>query len=371
MPDVKPRVRILICTGPTGGHFFPAVALAEALQAHHPETEIHFLLNRKPVFFESVLMQDGFDYHFVRFQPPRTLVTLKGLRSLLEYAAAFVAIFALFLKLKPEAVVGFGSYGSVPGVLMGFLFRIPILLHEQNQSAGAANQFLSRWADEIAVSFPETDARWDWKKVFYSGYPLRSDFLSSERHGSGSETKGVVRRLLVFGGSQGAEKINRSIVDAIRLMTPEERFNFAVTHIVGASFVEETRAAYQALGMPAEVFGFSEHIADEMARADLVIARAGAGTIFELAQMNRPAVLIPYPYAGAHQKRNGRYLARREAAWVIEEEHLSADFLRAVLIRLLNDEPARRKFSENIKGLSLPKAHELLADRVWKLRTKK
>ena len=363
----KPTVRVLICTGHTGGHFFPAVSCAETFESEHPEVEVHILVNRISPLAEHLIKERSLRVHLIGFSSFPTFFSFKMIPFLLEYVAAFWKTLSLLLKIKPKLVIGFGSYGSIPGILCAAFYRIPILLHEQNALAGRANQFLALWADRIAVSFPETRASFAQEKVFWSGYPLRSSFWGGINQFPNEQLPSRSFTILVFGGSQGARRLNQVFLKSLEALKAEERTDLAVIHIVGNNDTQGIKETYQKLGIEADVSNFSYRISEQYKRADLVIARAGAGTIFELAALRRAAILIPYPHAYAHQKANAEYLVRRGSAQAIEDGELTDVVLRDTIIQLKNNVRQREELGENIQRLAKREAGQLLTGAGWEL----
>jgi UDP-N-acetylglucosamine--N-acetylmuramyl-(pentapeptide) pyrophosphoryl-undecaprenol N-acetylglucosamine transferase len=287
---------------------------------------------------------------------------------LLEYVRAFCGVFMLTWRLRPRAIIGFGSYGSVPGVLAGFILRIPILLHEQNLVAGFANQFLAKFAARIASSFPEVIGFGVNKRVFCSGYPVRKSFFEESAGPKTVEKPKAYFEILIFGGSQGSEAINKIFLDTLELLSPEERKQIAVTHIVGNKEIDLICARYQTLEIRNKVIAFSDQIAQHLKNSDLVISRAGAGSIFEIAVMKRQAILIPYPHAYGHQKMNARYLAERSAGFAIEEEHLSAGFLKDVILRIEESGRMDIKMEESLGKFVNQDASKTVAEMAFELQ---
>lgn len=363
----KRPVRVFICAGHTGGHFFPVLSSAEVFEREHPEVEIHILINRISSFLERFITEKSFRFHLIGFSSFPTFFSFKMISFLLEYGTALWKTFCLFWKMKPRLVIGFGSYGSVPGVLCAAVFRIPILLHEQNAVAGRANQFLGLWADRIAVSFPETKGKLNRRKVFWSGYPLRSSFWDGAESSEGKRSLGEPFTILVFGGSQGAKQLNEVFLKSIEALKAEERVSFAVIHIVGNVDTQGIKKAYQKLGVRSDVLNFSYRISEEYKRSDLVISRAGAGAIFELAAMGRAAILIPYPHAHAHQKVNAEYLVRHQSARMIEDHELPSFLLRDTILELRHDVRQREQLAENIRHLAKKDAAYVLMEAGWRL----
>ncbi|OGW86885.1 MAG: hypothetical protein A3C35_01795 [Omnitrophica bacterium RIFCSPHIGHO2_02_FULL_46_11] len=361
----------MICAGHTGGHFFPTISCAEAFRISHPEVEVHILMNRMPEFAQEVARAGLFRIHLIPFSAFPPFFSLKLFGFLLEYSRAFWRTFHLLLNIKPQLVLGFGSYGSVPGVFCAAIFRIPILLHEQNALAGWANRFLATFAARVAVSFPETKGWFLKPKLIWTGYPLRPEFEGEIKSSQYRGDEGKRFTLLVFGGSQGSKRLNQIFLESLSAFSAEERAHFAVIHIVGNSDLNQWRQSYQNLGIVAEVNPFSSQIFEQYRRADLVIARAGAGTVFELAALGRAAILIPYPYAYAHQEANGAYLARQGAAQMICEKDLTAQKMKEAIAQLYANASERHQLEHNIKRLSKREAGHELVEIGWELICKK
>lgn len=366
MTDSPAPVRILIATGATGGHLFPALSLAEAIGANHPEAEIHLVLNRTADFARQALSGLQIHVHAIPFRPPHALFSFSVLQILIEYVKAFWNITGLLNFLKPKVIIGFGSFGAVPAVLCGACFGIPIVLHEQNARAGRANRFLSYWADVIAVSFPETLGL-PARKIICTGFPVRAPFLSVALSGECLKQGGEEFTVLVFGGSQGARRLNAVFLEALALFRPEEKVRFAVIHITGSDDSETVQKTYRDLGVSAQVLSFSREIEKAFVRADLVISRAGAGTIFELATVGRAAILIPYPFAYAHQEANAEYLARRGWVRALGERELNSERLYQHICDLRTNVNLRREMENGIRGFACPDAAARLMETAWKL----
>jgi UDP-N-acetylglucosamine--N-acetylmuramyl-(pentapeptide) pyrophosphoryl-undecaprenol N-acetylglucosamine transferase len=362
-------LRILICTGHTGGHFFPAISFAEAFSKEHSEVEIHMLMSRMSSFAQAYVSR--FQIHVIPCSAPPPFFSFKMVLFLLEYARVFWDTVLLFWKLTPRLVAGFGSYSSVPGVLCGVLFHVPVLLHEQNVVPGRANRFLSFLVNRIATSFPDAHGSFPSKKVFWAGYPLRPSFWDVVR---AQEGKGETQKpftILIVGGSQGARRLNETFLEFFRSLGSEERAHFAVIHITGSADFESVKTVYRQLNAQVQVFDFSHNMVELYRKTNLVISRSGAGTIFELAALGKPAILVPYPHAYGHQKQNAVYLAEKQAAWMIEEKDLSCKILREAILTLYQDSGRRQQFEANIKRLTNREAGHILAENTWSLMCKK
>lgn len=368
--NTKRVVSILIATGHTGGHFFPALSFARHLKLTYPQAEIHIVLGRMPTFAKGLARRDDVQNHVIEIPPFPKIFSFKMISFLLKYVLTYVQTFDYVYQLKPSLVVGFGSYASVPSILCAAVLRIPTLLHEQNQMAGRANRVLSYVADKVAISFPQTQGIAPRRKIIFTGYPLREEFSGAFRETSDARNSNPFK-ILVFGGSQGARRLNDVFLEVIGRLGAEEKKEFAVKHIVGIEDLNRIQEAYRQLDIQVEVQAFSYHIAEDYRSADLIISRSGAGTVFELIATGRPAILIPYPHASAHQKLNADFLAKRQAAILISEEHLSGDVLMNAILNLKRNPDQRTKLRTHLRELVQPNATQDLVKLAWELACRK
>lgn len=313
----------LIMAGGTGGHIFPGLAVAESLRERG--WQVHWL--GAPDSMESRLVPPkGFSFEPIDFSGVRGkgLVTLAllPLRLLKAFWQSIVAV----RRVKPDVVVGLGGYISFPGGMMSVLLGKPLILHEQNSVAGMANKILAGVADRIFTAFPGVFPKGEW-----IGNPLRKEFLeqgSPQERFAGRE--GVLK-LLVVGGSLGAKALNEIVPQALSLIPPAQRP--AVTHQGGETQIDALRAHYSAAGVQAELTPFIANTAQAFAQADLIICRAGASTVTEIAAVGAAAVFVPFPSAvDDHQTSNARFLSDQGAAVLIPQHQLNARVLANVLL---------------------------------------
>jgi UDP-N-acetylglucosamine--N-acetylmuramyl-(pentapeptide) pyrophosphoryl-undecaprenol N-acetylglucosamine transferase len=271
--------------------------------------------------------------------------------------------------VQPQAVVGFGGWLSVPILLAARQRHIPVLVHEQNVSLGRANRFLLRWADQMAVSFEDTCARLNGTPWTVTGVPIRSTIglvsrkVACDRFGLDAKAPTI----LVLGGSQGSGAINRLVCEMFRELAAEDQAAWQFLHLTGAkdyAAVQQTAATFGIRGLVAT------HLVDmasAYALADVVVARAGASTIAELARCGIPAILIPYPHAGAHQRANARLIESVGGGVWLEEATATPRRVRGLLRWLLSDECLRRTMGERMRTLAKPHAAQQLAAAIVKL----
>ncbi|AVV35445.1 undecaprenyldiphospho-muramoylpentapeptide beta-N-acetylglucosaminyltransferase [Halomonas sp. SF2003] len=318
--------------GGTGGHVIPALSLARALAA--AGHEIHWL--GSPRGIENRLVPDaGYPLHRVE------VAGLRG-KGLAGYAAipfrlarAVLQARRVIRELKPVLVVGLGGFASGPGGLAARLEGIPLIIHEQNAIAGLTNKVLARMATRVYAAFPGAFPPALGAQVV--GNPVRDEIADVGAAERVTETAGEARalHLLVMGGSLGAQALNETLAPALALLPEASRP--VVRHQAGRDKQEATLAAYQAAGVTAEVSEFIGDMAEAYAWADLVVCRAGALTVAELAAAGRPAVLVPFPHAvDDHQTVNAAVLVKADAARLIPQNTLTAERLAETLAELLD-----------------------------------
>lgn len=352
-------MNVLIVAGASGGHLYPALALAEALKLKSPGSDIAFVCPRASGLNEKIA-SCGYKIFEISVRRIRFkfIGFLKGLYSL---AKSFVEAFFIIDKARPDVVVGFGSYASLPVMLEAAFFKKATIIHEQNVSLGLANRMLSFFVDKVAVSFNETVLPpLNRQKKFFTGNPLGKRAENKEKNRARDffslEDKFTI---LVLGGSLGAHNINFAFTRAVSILSKEENFQFI--HITGKSDYQAVKEAYSPVELTNRVFSFLDEMSYAYGAADMVICRAGAGTISELAYFAMPAILIPYPLAHKHQSENARVLSSQKAAVVIEESDLTVDLFCEHILSFMRSEDNRRRLSENIKKFAQPFAAQKFA----------
>lgn len=347
---MRPR-KIMIIAGGTGGHIFPALAVAEYLSGL--EYEINWLgtdrgmerkivpVNKYRLFTVSVSGLRGKRFFNLLLAPLQLFMAL--LQSLIIYN-----------KVNPDVVIGFGGYASGPGGVAAWLMRIPLLIHEQNAVVGTTNRLLAPFANTVMQAFPGTFA--DKHSVLLTGNPVRKDILQIYSPGKrlNCETNTVLH-LLVLGGSQGAMKLNQLIPDAVAKLMPKQQIE--VIHQTGEKHFCSTREEYDACGVTAKLMAFIEDMVEVYRWADIVVCRAGAMTIAELSAAGVGSILIPFPHAtDDHQTANARYLSDNQAAILIPEKELTADRFSEVIESLSASRDKVIKMARNARALSIKDA---------------
>jgi UDP-N-acetylglucosamine--N-acetylmuramyl-(pentapeptide) pyrophosphoryl-undecaprenol N-acetylglucosamine transferase len=324
----------LIMAGGTGGHIFPGLAVAQALRERG--WRVHWLGGTgspaQPSMESQLVPPQGFAFEAIDFSGVRG----KGLLTLallpLRLLRAFWQALQVVRRVKPDVVVGLGGFISFPGGMMGVLCGKPLVLHEQNSVAGLANKVLAGVADAVFTAFPKVLAKGVWV-----GNPLRSAFLGVAEPAQRFAGRSGPLRVLVLGGSLGARALNDIVPQALALLPPEQQPQ--VTHQSGQRQIDALRANYAAVGVQAELSPFIDDTAQAFAQADLVICRAGASTVTELAAVGAAAVFVPFPSAvDDHQTHNARFLVSQGAGWLLPQPALTPQRLAAMLATLTRAE---------------------------------
>jgi len=354
-------MRLLIAGGGTGGHLFPGVAIAEELRARSPAAQVQFVGTARGIE-ARVLPELGWKLALIEVSGLKTVGALGALRGLLRLPRALWQARRLLREFRPDAVVGVGGYASGPVVLMARLAGIPTAICEQNSIPGLTNKILGRIARAVFVSFDGTRRFFKPGKTVVSGNPVRRALVQQLLAPAGATNEaGAPVHVLVSGGSLGAVAVNALAADA--LIALARTTPLSIVHQAGAKGLDETIQRYAAAGVAADCRAFIQDMAAAYQRADLIIGRAGATTVAELAIAGKPAVFIPYPFAADnHQEINAREMAEAGAALMFRQAELTADRL-ADALRPLLAEPARRAaMGAKMKALARPGAAASVID---------
>jgi UDP-N-acetylglucosamine--N-acetylmuramyl-(pentapeptide) pyrophosphoryl-undecaprenol N-acetylglucosamine transferase len=327
------RKTALIMAGGTGGHIFPGLAVAEALR--EAGWRVHWL--GAPNSMESQLVPlRGFAFEPVAFGGVRG----KGIQTLallpLRLLRAFWQSLQVVRRVKPDVVLGLGGYITFPGGMMASLWSKPLVLHEQNSVAGLANKVLTHIADRVFTAFPQVFPQGAWV-----GNPLRSEFLQQAPVAERFANRSGALRVLVVGGSLGARALNTVVPQALALIPENARP--MVTHQSGEKQIDALRANYAAAAVAATLTPFIDNTAEAFAEADLIICRAGASTVTEIAAVGAAAVFVPFPSAvDDHQTSNARFLVDQGGGWLMPQNELTPQTLAALLQNTSRDALVQR-----------------------------
>lgn len=340
-------MRLVIAGGGTGGHFFPGLAVAQEAVARDGAAVL--FIGSADGIEARAAPRNGFDFVAVRMHAFRGGGVAGVLRSLLHLPPAVATSFRALARFRPDVVIGLGSYGSVPVALAAWCRRTPVVLMEQNVVPGFANRLLGRFARRICTSFVESAGFFPAGRSVQTGNPVRA----LQAAGAPDPAHFTV---FAFGGSQGARSINRAMVAAAPELLRQVP-HLRLLHQTGTADAAEVEAGYAACGIAAEVHPFIDDMAAAYGRADLVVSRAGASTLAEIAAVAKPAILIPYPVAADdHQRKNADVVVRRGAAAMILDRDLAGGTLAAAVAALAADPERRRAMAAAAHALAVPDA---------------
>lgn len=352
-------LRLLLTGGGTGGHLFPAVATAEKVTELLPGSRILFIGTRRRLDRDS-LKRYGFTVKTIHSYGLKGKNPVELIKALLVLPLSLLESLYHILRFKPDVVMGVGGYVTGPVVAASWLLGKPTLIHEQNSVPGLANRVLGRLVRRVCLSLPQSKSFFPDGKSVLTGNPVRSAIIES---GSAPRQKKAKITLLVLGGSQGAQAVNRLMVEAVNA-NPEGFSSVRLVHQTGKADEQMVREAYTAIGIENQVSAFFNDMAKLYSQADLVVSRAGATTLAEIGVVGVPAVLIPYPFAADnHQQKNASWYAESGAAESFEEKTLNGERLAEEIILILGDEGRLSRMSAAMKKLGIADA----ADRIVSL----
>ncbi|MBI3432500.1 MAG: undecaprenyldiphospho-muramoylpentapeptide beta-N-acetylglucosaminyltransferase [Hydrogenophilales bacterium] len=349
---------LMVMAGGTGGHVYPALAVADALRARGWDV---FWLGTRAGLEARVVPAAGIDMVWVSMGGVRGKGVLKKLLLPVTLLVAFWQSLRAILQRRPDVVLGMGGYTAFPGGMMASLLNKPLVIHEQNSIGGLTNRVLACLADRVLTAFPKVfthphDKPIPCRRVAteWVGNPVRSDIAAATPVAHSGPL-----RLLVVGGSLGAQALNERVPQALALLPADKRPQ--VVHQSGRQHIEALRANYAAAGVEADVRDYIEDMAAAYRACDFAICRAGAMTVAELACAGVPAVLVPFPFAvDDHQTGNAEFLSDAGAAWLIQQQDLSAERLAALMGDL--DRPTLSAMADKARALAKPEAAARVAD---------
>lgn len=356
---------IILSSGGTGGHVFPALSLAEVLSAKK---------------YQIMIMTDHRGHVFQQAPGIGRVISLPIWRGregsrfsflilLINLVISFIMALGYMIFRRPMAVVGFGGYPSIPAILAATILRIPTALHEQNAILGRANRFLARFVKQIGVSFEKVKYSEPFRdKVINTGNPVRKSIIAIQDKIYKPSEDQEPFCLFILGGSQGARIFSTVIPNALRDLPEDLRKRLTVYQQCRKELVDQTKEAYQQFGLTVHVSSFFDDVDQKLKEAHLVIGRAGASTVAELMVAGRPAILVPYPYAmDNHQQANAMSLSESQAAWVILERDFTPQKLQEILMKSMNNGNILKIMAKNMHKFSQPNAAEKLAQMVENL----
>jgi UDP-N-acetylglucosamine--N-acetylmuramyl-(pentapeptide) pyrophosphoryl-undecaprenol N-acetylglucosamine transferase len=357
-------MRVLIAGGGTGGHLFPGIAIADEV-VRRGSAEVLFVGTSRGIETRAVPAA-GYRLETLRVSGLKRMGLLGTLRGLLRVPLAIVRSFLLLRRFRPDVVVGVGGYASGPMVLAAALFGYPTAIQEQNSVPGFTNRVLGRLVRAVFIAFEDAARCFPVDKIERPGNPVRQKIVAALEKTAPAGAPAETLRILVVGGSQGARAVSELVAGAAALLV-KGGTDFTLVHQTGTADLERMQERYRALGLDgqATALAFIDDMAAAYAEADVVVARAGALTLAELAIAGRPAILIPLPTAADdHQSKNAARFAEVGAALLVDQRKATAEELAAALAALGRDRGRRISMGAAMRELARPRAAQDIVDRL-------
>jgi len=356
-------MRCVIAGGGTGGHLFPGIAIAEAFAERAAGNEVLFIGTERGIEMR-VLAGGKFPLRTIQAMPLKGRSFPAKVKALRSIPVAVWEALSILREFKPQVVVGVGGYASGPALVAAFLLGLPRAIHEQNMVPGMTNRILKWFSQRIFVSFEETKKYFPEPKTRVTGNPIRKEFLSCLSHSRQRKEKFTV---LVFGGSAGAHRINEAMMEALSFIQGIKSV-LRFIHQTGREDLEFVSRGYREKGIDAIVKPFFDDMVSQYEASDLVLCRAGASTIAELAACGKGSILIPYPFAAhQHQLINARRLVDLGACRMIQDKDLTGGSLAQAILHFHSHPEDLRTMEEAIRRVARPKAAQEIADHCYAL----
>ena len=356
-------MRILIVGGGTGGHLFPAIAVAEAFITRDPKNQVEFVVTQRPLD-SQILGERGFSFKPLQVEGIKGKGFTGKLRSIIGLPGAFGCSLKILKTLRPEMILGVGGYVTGPVVLAGCWKQIPCAIQEQNSIPGMTNRVLGKVVDRIFLAYEESEVYFPKRKCLITGNPIRKELQgvpSRKVSPSGPLT------VLILGGSQGAHRINQTVVDALDELESLKDALFII-HQTGEKEEKEIAQAYQEKGFHHQVRAFISDMVGAYGQADMIIGRAGAMTISEITAQGKPSLLIPFPFAANnHQEHNARTLVKAGAAEMILEKEIRPGLLAERIKNWLTDRNKLMEMGKKAGTLGRRQAAEEIVEACFQL----
>ncbi len=355
---MKKNYRFIFAGGGTGGHLFPGLAFANYLRENLPNTDIMFIGTKKGIEVEKVPAAD-FKLELIDIGGIKGTSKKNTIKNLFKIPKSIFRSKEIINNFAPDAVIGLGGYASGPALISAWMDKYPTFIFEQNSVPGITNRILSKFVDNIFTTFEYSHKYFKKEKIVFSGNPVRKAIRETELKNSGNEIKNI----LIFGGSQGARKINEIIAEASPMLK-----DFNIIHQTGKYTYDKTRELYSKFNPKAEnieLTTFIEDMSTAYNNADLIICRAGATTISELKLVKKPSILIPFPKAtDNHQVLNALELVNSNSAIMIEEKDLTPEILVNKIMELKNSPEKYSEMKASFDLLPKQKTEEIILNKI-------
>jgi len=362
-------LKVVFAGAGTGGHLMTGLSLAQEIKANYPDADITFFLTSKRLD-EHCVLEKGFAFRKLKYSVGSSGSIFHKFRFLIGLVLDFVYSCFVLRKIKPELVVGLGGYSSAPPVMAATIMFVPFVLIDQNVVPGKVNRIFSRWAKEVYCHFSQS-SKWlsHAKTLVVTGNPIRKEIFNARKEDA-SQTFGLSlmkKTVLILGGSQGARAINETMINCLHDFE-KDADRLQIIHCTGEKDFDEVNEIYKQYKIDAYVSRFMSRIELAYSMADIVISRAGAGTISEINAVGLPAILIPYPYAADnHQYYNALEIEQHGGAYLIKQEDFTVDTAIKLITELLADDERRGRMATNSRKLGKPNAVKSIIKRIEEL----
>lgn len=361
---VSNQLRVIIAGGGTGGHLFPGVAIAKEIAKRYMAADIRFVIGRRRMESE-ILTRLGFHQQSIHVEGIKGRGLKKGIMVMMKLPYSFFQSVAILKRFAPHLVIGVGGYSAGPVCLAARLMGMPTAIHEQNSFPGLTNRLLCRIVHRVFVSFEESRQHFPGGTLYLTGNPVRQELLEQEKVPKKREDRFTI---LVVGGSLGARAINRAFVAALQILKGKGK-DPLVIHQSGETDYAHVVEEYEQRGLEGKVTPFIEDMAKAYHRADVVVSRAGATTVSELAALGKPAILVPYPFAAnRHQETNALMLVKVGGAEMILEQDLSGESLAELLMKFMDERSVLKEMGKRAERVGRPDAAKRIVDHLEAMR---
>ncbi len=361
----KNKIRVIIAGGGTGGHLFPGIAVAKEYEKRYSEADIRFVIGRRKMESE-ILSRLGYRQETIQVKGIKGRSWREGFMALFSLPYSLFQSFSILKRFAPHLVLGMGGYSAGPVCVAARMMGIPTAIHEQNTYPGLTNRLLARVVGKIFISWAISGEHLSGPTPFLTGNPVREE-LMAEVDAYNRATPGFT--ILVMGGSQGARAVNRAITVSLEILKTKGKLP-NVIHQSGDMDYNRVVQDYEDRGIKGEIVPFIQDIGAAYGRASLVVARAGATTVSELAALGKPSILIPYPFAAnRHQEINAKMLTQEGGAQMILEENLSGEVLSGLLMKYMDDERALEEMGKCAAKVGRRDAARVIVDHLEEMRS--
>lgn len=356
---------LMIAGGGTGGHIYPAIAIAREYAARDASRKVIFVGTERGLE-KTIVPRAGFPLEFINVGGLKGKGGLDLIRNVMRLPLGFLDAWRAVGRHQPDVVLGVGGYSSGPVLVAAKLRGVPTIIHEANAFPGLANRVVARWVTAVAVAFDEALPRMKRADGVITGNPIREEFFEL---GARPRTPGARRRLLIFGGSQGSRVLNDAMTGAL-LFLARHKDTLEIVHQTGPNELEKVRTAYeQSAFTGARVVPYLDPMADEIAAADVVVSRSGAMTVGELAAVGRAAILVPFAAAtNNHQELNARVVERAGGAVVITEAELTPERLAGAIGEIVSSPERAARMGAASRTLATPDATKTIVDLIERIQ---